>query len=221
MNKGIYCIAGAIGLLAMAPAGAATIVNGSFELGTDPGDSFTSQAAGSTAITGWTVGGFGVDYIGGYWQASDGVRSLDLSMLSSGSVSQAIDTVIGQLYTVTFDLSGNPDAGTGSKISVVSISGSLPNVETYTVGATNSHTNMNWETFSYSFTAFATSSLLTFASAEFNPYGPALDNVSIVEGGGGSGSTVPEPANWALLLAGFGLVGIASRRRGALQQVVS
>ena len=221
MNKGFYRIAGAFGLLAMVPAGAATIVNGSFELGTDPGAGFTTQAPGSSAITGWTVGGFGVDYIGGYWQAADGVRSLDLSALSSGSVSQAVDTVIGQLYTVTFDLSGNPDAGTGSKISVVSISGSLPNIETYTVGASNSRSNMNWETFSYSFTAFATSSLLTFASAVYSPYGPALDNVSIVTGGGGIGSTVPEPASWAFLVAGFGMIGLASRRRGVLQQVVS
>ncbi len=33
------------------------------------------------------------------------------------------------------------------------------------------------------------------------------------DGGGGIGSTVPEPATWALLFAGFGMVGIAARRR--------
>lgn len=37
----------------------------------------------------------------------------------------------------------------------------------------------------------------------------ALDDVQI---GGGTGA-VPEPASWALLIAGFGLVGAASRRR--------
>ncbi len=31
--------------------------------------------------------------------------------------------------------------------------------------------------------------------------------------GGGSGNTVPEPSAWALMLAGFGLVGVVARRR--------
>lgn len=34
-----------------------------------------------------------------------------------------------------------------------------------------------------------------------------IDNVSF------NGSTVPEPASWALMVAGFGLVGVAARRR--------
>ena len=32
-------------------------------------------------------------------------------------------------------------------------------------------------------------------------------------GGGAIGSTVPEPQSWALLIAGFGMVGLAARRR--------
>ena len=203
---------------AAASAGAATIVNGSFEMGTNPGSTFTTEAPGSTAITGWTVGGFGVDYIGGYWQASDGVRSIDLSALSAGSLSQTLSTVIGQKYTVSFDLSGNPENGVGSKISVVSISGSLPDIKVYNVGPSNSRENMNWQGFKYTFTAFATSSILTFASAEYNPFGPALDNVSILTGDG-TGSTVPEPATWAFMLIGFGTVGIAARRRRTIQTV--
>ncbi len=39
-----------------------------------------------------------------------------------------------------------------------------------------------------------------------------LDTVSFVAGGG----TVPEPASWALLIAGFGLVGVAARRSRAV-----
>jgi hypothetical protein len=30
------------------------------------------------------------------------------------------------------------------------------------------------------------------------------------------GGAVPEPATWAMLLAGFGLVGVSARRRRAL-----
>lgn len=201
--------------LAAAPASAVSIVNGSFELGTDPGASFTTEFAGSTDITGWTVGGFnGVDYIGGYWMASEGVRSIDLSGLGTGgSVSQQLATIVGNSYTVTFDLSGNPDAGVDTKFSVISISGSAPEIQTYDVLATNSRTNMNWESRSYTFTAFSALSTLTFASAEPSPFGPALDNVGIIDNGGGSGVTVPEPATWAMLVLGFGFVGASVRRR--------
>lgn len=205
---------GAALALASSPAAAATLItNGSFEIGTDPGAGFTTQLAGSTAITGWTVGGHGVDYIGGYWVASDGVRSIDLSALNQGSVSQTFATTIGALYTVTFDISGNPDAGPGTKTAVVSLGGSDPQIETYIVGPTNSHSTMNWETRVYQFTAFDTSTTLVFASADKNPFGPALDNISAVLGDG-SGSNVPEPASWALMLIGFGMVGVAARRRG-------
>lgn len=200
-----------LGLVAGA-ANAAVIVNGSFELGDDPGG-YSTQTAGSTAITGWNVGGFGVDYIGTYWQAAEGVRSVDLSGDNAGSVWQSFATDPGTTYTVNFSLSGNPDGGPGNKLSVISISGSLPSVQIYEVLPSNSREDMNWQDFSYTFTAFATSSTLTFASAEYTPYGPALDNVSILEGDG-SGSTVPEPASWALMLIGFGFVGAASRRRG-------
>ena len=210
-SSSLTAVAVAVALIGV-PATAATIVNGGFELGVNPGAGFTTEAAGSSAITGWTVGGFGVDYIGGYWMPSEGARSVDLSALSAGSVSQTFETKIGIVYTVNFDLSGNPEGGVGNKISVISISGSLPQVSSYTVGASNSRTNMNWQPYSFSFTAFGTSSTLTFASAEFNPYGPALDNVSIL-GDDGIGGAVPEPASWALMITGFGLVGAAMRRR--------
>lgn len=47
-----------------------------------------------------------------------------------------------------------------------------------------------------------------------------LDNVAGVAGVG-SGSTVPEPASWAMMLAGFSLVGFASRRRSGVARVAS
>lgn len=212
MTKFFSTMAAAALLGLSSGAGAVTFTNGSFEIGQAPG-SFSTQSAGSTAITGWTVGGFGVDYIGNYWMASDGVRSIDLSALNAGSIAQSFTTVIGRAYTVVFDLSGNPDGGTGLRTAVVSIDGSLPSIKTYTVTPANSRETMNWETYSYDFTAFSNLSTIVFGSAEYSPFGPALDNVSVIESGGGAGSTVPEPGSWLLMIVGFGLVGVSARQR--------
>lgn len=210
-----YLIAAAMtaaGLAAAAPASAASVTNGSFEMGTNPGATFSTLAAGSNAITGWTIGGAGVDYIGGYWNASDGVRSVDLSALNSGGVSQNITTVAGKTYKVTFDMAGNPDGGLGNRLMVVTSNGFTPQQNIFTVGPANTHTNMGWVSMSYMFTAGpGTTTNIAFASGEYNPYGPALDNVGI--------SAVPEPTTWALMILGFGAAGgmiRVSRRRHAL-----
>jgi PEP-CTERM motif len=43
-----------------------------------------------------------------------------------------------------------------------------------------------------------------------------LDGSTILASAQGPGG-VPEPASWALMIAGFGLVGAAMRRRAAVQ----
>src|SRR6185369_7781864 len=83
------------------------IQNGSFEDGADPG-SYTGLGAGSGAITSWTVDPDSVDYIGSYWVASDGARSVDLSGGAAGALRQTFAPVVSQEYLVTFDMAGNP-----------------------------------------------------------------------------------------------------------------
>jgi choice-of-anchor C domain-containing protein len=99
-----------------------TIINGSFESGSNPGV-FTFLPTGSTAITGWTVSAGTVDYIGTYWQASNGSRSVDLNGGSTGAISQTFPTVPGLTYNVTFDMSGNPFSGPTVKTMSVSAGG--------------------------------------------------------------------------------------------------
>ncbi|MBI3342508.1 DUF642 domain-containing protein, partial [Candidatus Curtissbacteria bacterium] len=101
--------AGAFLFGSLAVAAFAVGTNGSFESGTDPGV-FTTVNPGGTNITGWNVDSGNVDYIGTYWPASNGVRSVDMNGLTAGSISQSLTTVVGATYNVTFDLSGNPDS---------------------------------------------------------------------------------------------------------------
>lgn len=100
-----------VGLLVFAlPVQANLITNGSFEQGYLPGGrDYTVYAPNSTTITGWTVSDGSVDYIGWYWQAAEGNRSLDLSGFSLGTIYQDFPTTPGTEYFVRFALAGNPD----------------------------------------------------------------------------------------------------------------
>ncbi|MGH7175386.1 MAG: choice-of-anchor C family protein [Minisyncoccia bacterium] len=184
-------------LAAAAPAFAAvSITNGSFETGTSPG-SFLTVSSGGTDITGWNVDSGSVDYIGSYWQAADGTRSLDLNGTTTGSVSQALATDIGATYQVTFSLSGNPDNSTDpsfasptTKVVTADATGASPQSYSYdTVAQGNSTSDMKWQTESYTFVATGTSTTLSFASQIPGASGPALDNVAITET-----ATPPPPA---------------------------
>lgn len=70
--------------------------------------------------------------------------------------------------------------------------------------------NVPFGTSSFSFTAGNAGSLrLAFGSTSRDNIGPLLDNVSLAV----TPSAVPEPATWLMMLAGFGIVGSAMRRR--------
>lgn len=210
MRKVIAASLGAF-LIAAAPAGAATIANGSFEEGINPGSFTTIGAIDNTSITGWTVGSGSIDYIGSYWTAQDGSRSIDLSGSSIGSISQSFATVVGQAYDITYWISKNPDGGNAVRTGSINAGGSSG---TFTYAAVNDRFNMNWVQETFRFTATDAMTTLSFASDSSGGccFGPALDNVSI--------AAVPEPATWALFILGFGLVGGALRRRPARAPLV-
>ncbi len=156
------------------------LVNGSFELGASPGGSFITLQRGSTAIAGWTVTRATIDYIGGWWRASDGARSLDLDGTPGfGGIAQTFATAPGRAYRVAFDLAGNPAGPPAVKALGVRAAGQQAR---FTFDVTGKRYDaMGWTRHSWTFTATATMTTLEFYSldATGGSFGPALDNVSV------------------------------------------
>jgi choice-of-anchor C domain-containing protein len=175
------------------------VSNPSFETGIDPGSFKTIEVAG-TDITGWSVVGASVDYIGSYWTAADGTRSIDLSgkVGDAGSLSQAISGLsAGTTYYVTFALAGNNDGPPDPKTVRVDVGG-------YS-GTFTSPKGIIWVDKTFNFISPSTDVTLTFTSLDNTGFGPALDNVRM--------NAVPLPGAVLLLGAGLARLTAYSRRQ--------
>lgn len=200
-------------LLSISTARANLLTNGSFESASiDPGAGFLHVVPGVSSITGWDVITADVHYMGTFWEASDGIRSLDLDGLinSAGGVSQTFSTIAGTQYEVTFDMAGNYDNEPVIKPMSVSADGQSEIFEFDTAG--RGPQNMGWTSLSWLFIADDSSATLEFQSlTTFKGWGPALDNVSVV-----AVNAVPVPAAlWLFGTALIGLAGIKKRRNTA------
>jgi choice-of-anchor C domain-containing protein len=165
------------------------IVNGSFE-DAPPVRTFLNIAGGTTSLKGWQVTGEGIDLVHtNYWQASDGMRSVDLDgsvrsrtspPYSHGGVAQTFSTTSGTRYLVTFDMAGNTALPPAMKPMRVSAADQSMEFAFDITG--KSFRNMGWLPKSWTFTARGVMTTLEFRSLTVSPqtgYGPAIDNVSV------------------------------------------
>jgi hypothetical protein len=185
-------LAAAAALAIAAPASAANLVsNGGFEInGGSFSDSFADwNLSDNFAFFPSTGIGAVVPYEGD-WFASTGCAP------DYCSISQTIATQPGQSYTLSFAFNPGANVETGGASTLVFFGGDQ-------IGPDIGVGPLGWTVYSYTVTGSGLDTL-TFSSIQ-SPAFNGIDSVSLVG--------VPEPASWAMLISGFGLVGAAARRR--------
>ncbi|MBC7504476.1 MAG: DUF642 domain-containing protein [Sandarakinorhabdus sp.] len=207
----LIAIGAALVFSTSAQASTNLVVNGSFENGTAPGGAAFLATNNTTSITGWKVLSTGINYVdNSMWDASDGSRSVELATTAgNGGIWQRISGfAAGYRYRLTFNVSANPfDPALRPKPSrvLVSVTGGVSEIYKYTLNNINTAGNMLYDTVSYDFIASGAMQNVQLRAAVNTQYGPVIDAVNI--------SVVPEVSTWAMLIAGFSLVGLTSRRR--------
>jgi Protein of unknown function (DUF642) len=218
MKRYLWAVAVAAGLAPCGSLAANLILDGGFET-PDIGDvwyeTFTSPFP--TPLDSWNPSN--VDIVSslgapGNAPAYQGVQYLDLvgtgpdgTELSTGTISQTFGTVVGETYTLSFAYANNPwsTSTASASVSVDGLSGSVTH-------DTSTTADLNWLIYTNTFVATSSSATLTFTeTVGANNGGVLLDAVSV--------TGVPETSTWAMMLAGFGglgLLGYRARRASVL-----
>ena len=156
------------------------IVNGDFEQGPDPAPTYRRLPAGGISIPGWVVTGGSIDHVSStYWQSVSGLRNVDLSGWTAGSITQSINgLIVDQPYRLSFRLAGNPDCGTPVK----SMSVVIDNVaHAFTFDATGgSHADLMWTAKDFRFVYRGENPNLQIVSHEASICGPIVDDIRLV-----------------------------------------
>jgi large repetitive protein len=168
------------------------VTNGSFELGS-PADFGT--------LTGWTITGTGSFPPSGYSThspshvATEGTRLALFNTggnIFDGTISQAITTVIGQTYTLTYQLGITGTSGKKQRLLASAVGNASLLSESREITST-SNTNSTWALQTLSFTADSTTTTLTLADNSGTLSGTngqasdlLLDDVKVVAAAGNS-----------------------------------
>lgn len=198
MNKALLAFA----VAAVAGPASAAIFSDNFD-GTTP--ALNWDGGGNWDVTGGSIdlvdsGTFSITCAGGGGRCVDLIGTAD-GGATSGQLT-SIDLVLDPgRYTLAFDYSGNQRGQADSSFNAA-ISGGLLSQN---LGPLDG--NSAFASFSQDFTVTTAGSYnIVFTQSAGSPnIGNLIDNVSL--------TVVPEPASWAMMIAGFGIVGGAMRRR--------
>ena len=198
------------------------IQDGSFEgLTVNPGGyvNYTSVGSALQAGSAWFMGaGTSLNAVSSTYTESplvfnalQGLVSMDLTgtgNTGANALYQDVATTAGTQYTLSFWV-GNADDTRPSYPGPSTLKLSIEGNDVGTFAATATTPNgITWQQFTYSFTAADALTRIAFTNA--TPSGnnlAGLDDVVL--------TPVPEASEWAMMLAGLGVVGLIARRRRA------
>ncbi|MEV7969312.1 choice-of-anchor C family protein [Sphaerisporangium sp. NPDC088356] len=174
-------LAGALAGLATvtaAPADATAESNGSFETPVVRPNTFQTFSLGQS-FGAWSVTGGTVDLVGqGFWQAADGVQSLDLNGSGTGAVSQTFSTLPLVKYEIGYRLAGNPAGAPVVKTGKIQINDDV--VGKFSFDTTGkSFPDLGYTHQKVAFVATGLSTTVRFASTVPGGFGPVIDDVEI------------------------------------------
>lgn len=173
--------------------------NGSFEANVIGNGSW----ANFSSLSGWSAGPLGVELRNGVaGTALDGKNFVELDTTGNSSISQNINTVAGQWYSLSFYYSNRIDvapSSNGLSWAFGSASGLAP-----AQGLISG--DHQWQQFTTLVRGTGAPMTLSFAATgTSDSLGTSLDKVSV--------SAVPEPQTYALMLAGLGAMAFVAKRR--------
>jgi hypothetical protein len=244
MNFRTILIGAALAVVAQ-PAFANSFINGNFETNTGAG-----QLGFNTTATGWTTTGYNFLYAPGtadtssaasgiyginqLWGPNNGsANGMPASSPSGGyfvgadgafgvaPIEQVITGLtVGKTYSVGFNYAYSQQFRyNGETIQnwTVSFAGQSAKTADYTL---SDHGFSGWFHSSYDFVANNATETLSFLAYGNLPVPPfaLLDGVTFTPDTVGS---VPEPASWAMMMVGFGLLGATARRRRRLGKAIA
>jgi hypothetical protein len=186
---------------------ASLLANGDFETGGLSGWTVTTSQDGNVfaataAIYNPCCGTSGSEpaYSGNHFAAYDSGN-----VTGSATLSQTFNSVLGGLYTLTFDLGA---FGGGTNVVDVTAQGVT---QSFGVSA-NNNADTTFHPQSISFTGLGGVQTIAFTVATVADNTDALLDNAVLSGPSG----VPEPAAWALMIVGLGGTGAMLRRRRTL-----
>lgn len=133
---------------------------------------------------------------------------LDGSSGGSGLFSRTISLTAGQTYELSFDLAGNMRGYPATSVDVIFGTSAM------NIGPLNSSTTYSLYTLAFTPTTTGMYNF-SFQDSSSNNVGSILDNVNIAAFPQ-IAAPVPEPATYAMLLTGFGLMGFMVRRKQSI-----
>jgi hypothetical protein len=222
-----------------AAAGVNSVYNGGFELTSlTQSSQISDYFAGANVVDGWSTSGYNMLFMPGTATTTGALTQYGPGLTfhgpANGSANGYVDSPTGgnylaadgayivapitqvitglkagEKFTVGFDWAAAQQNGfDGPTTEQWQVSLGSQTISTAVYSNPN-HGFSGWMHESFVFTATGTQEVLSFLAVGTPEGRPPF---SLLDGVTGTGA-VPEPATWAMLLAGFGLVGVAARRR--------